>query len=92
MHSDLPFITYNAGPLNKEQWKLRLKEEYKILIQYITNLKKEGQQWFHVEPDIDGIKWKGKCWFIYNMSKYEFDLQFEVTPSLDSCDISTMPF
>ena len=61
-----------------KDWVNRLKEEYLALIKYIEINKKEENDWFKIESDKEGIKWKGKCWMIYEMVKYEFDLEFEV--------------
>lgn len=49
------------------------------LIEYIKMNKKEDNEWFKISSDAKGIKWKGKCWTIYDMVKYEFDLEFEVS-------------
>lgn len=34
----------------------------------------------------EGTRWKGKCWYVHNHVKYEFDLQFNIpatAPELD---------
>eukprot|EP00918_Siedleckia_nematoides_P037653 GHVU01081676.1.p1 GENE.GHVU01081676.1~~GHVU01081676.1.p1 ORF type:complete len:150 (+),score=19.87 GHVU01081676.1:34-483(+) len=74
---DLPHLTVDAGP-NDSQWIERLKEEYTVLIQYVNMNKANDMDWFNIEPNDKGNKWKGRCWYIYNMIKYEFDLQFEI--------------
>eukprot|EP00347_Sterkiella_histriomuscorum_P012350 403368933 len=74
----LPFIKANAGPLDGEAWIERLKEEYTVLIQYIQMNKDEDHDWFEVESNEDGTKWTGKCWYLHNFVRYEFDLQFEI--------------
>ncbi len=38
--------------------------------------KDEDHDWFNVESNEDGSKWNGKCWYIHNFVRYEFDLQF----------------
>ena len=48
------------------------------LIKYIEINKKEENDWFRIESDKEGKKWKGKCWMIYELTKYEFDLEFEI--------------
>ena len=48
------------------------------LIKYIEINKKEDNDWFKIASDKTGQKWSGKCWMIYEMNKYEFDLEFEV--------------
>jgi len=48
--------------------KARSKEEKSYIfsfIRYNENLSFE-------------FRWKGKCWFIHNLVRYDFDLQFEV--------------
>jgi ufm1-conjugating enzyme 1 len=70
----LPFIKTNAGPKDGEQWIERLKEEYMLLIQYIQMNKDDDHDWFNVESNADGTKWHGKCWYIHNFVRYEFDL------------------
>ena len=61
-----------------KNWFDRLKEEYMSLIKYIEINKKEENDWFKIESDKTGTKWKGKCWLVYEMNKYEFELEFEV--------------
>ena len=33
---------------------------------------------FTIAPLDGGNKWVGKCWYIHNLIKYEFDFQFEI--------------
>jgi ufm1-conjugating enzyme 1 len=73
----IPLLNVKAGPKDKE-WPERLKEEYLALIEYVKLNQEEDNEWFQVEPNADGTKWKGKCWYYYNFQKYEFDLQFEI--------------
>ena len=49
-----------------------------VLIEYIKLNKEEDNEWFNVESNGDGTKWHGKCWYIHNLVRYEFDLQFEL--------------
>ena len=76
----IPLLNTNAGPKDKN-WISRLKEEYISLIQYIELNKKDDNEWFQIESDPSGIKWKGKCWTMYEMTKYEFTLEFEIPAS-----------
>ena len=57
-----------------------MKEELASLIAYIKMNKQNDNDWFTVQPlpESGGTKWKGKCWYIHNLLKYEFDLQFEI--------------
>ncbi|EEA07678.1 uncharacterized protein CMU_006010 [Cryptosporidium muris RN66] len=73
----IPLMSLNAGPNNKE-WNNRLKEELSSIIKYITLLKETGQDWFYIKSNPQGTEWTGKCWYIYNMDKYEFDFQFKI--------------
>lgn len=40
--------------------------------------KAEDNDWFKIEPNKEGTKWTGKCWIIYELVKYEFQLEFEI--------------
>lgn len=33
------------------------------------------------------FRWTGKCWYIYNFVRYEFDLQFEIPATYPSTPI-----
>ncbi len=73
----IPVLSVKAGPKDLA-WGERLKEEYLALIEYVKLNQEEDSEWFQVEPNSDGIKWKGTCWIYYNFQKYEFTLQFEI--------------
>jgi ufm1-conjugating enzyme 1 len=49
-----------------------------LLLQYVHNTKESDMNWFKIESDKNGTKWFGKCWFVHNLLKYEFDVRFEV--------------
>eukprot|EP00270_Netrium_digitus_P019486 TRINITY_DN7693_c0_g1_i1.p1 TRINITY_DN7693_c0_g1~~TRINITY_DN7693_c0_g1_i1.p1 ORF type:complete len:180 (+),score=17.10 TRINITY_DN7693_c0_g1_i1:396-935(+) len=75
----IPLLTVKAGPRDGELWKKRLKEEYQALIKYVQMNKANDNDWFQLAPaNPEGTKWKGKCWYVHNLLKYEFDLQFEI--------------
>ena len=76
----IPLLKSKAGPRDDaEAWQARLKEELMALIAYIKWNKQNDNDWFTVSPaNKEGTKWKGKCWYIHNMLKYDFDLQFEI--------------
>lgn len=41
--------------------------------------KQADNDWFLIEPaNKQGTRWKGKCWYVHNMVKYEFEMNFEV--------------
>lgn len=47
--------------------------------QYVQNNKTADNDWFRLESNKDGTRWFGKCWFIHNLLKYEFDVEFDVS-------------
>lgn len=70
--------------------KVNLKKKYLLLIliihltyvfvlQYVQNNKAADNDWFRLESNKEGTKWFGKCWFIHNLLKYEFDVEFDVS-------------
>ncbi|XP_039268237.1 ubiquitin-fold modifier-conjugating enzyme 1-like [Styela clava] len=76
--SSLPLLKTNCGPRDRENWPTRLKEEYQALIIYVKNNKEQDNDWFRLESNKEGTKWFGKCWFIMNLLKYEFDVEFDI--------------
>mmetsp|Transcript_44318 Transcript_44318/g.73837 ORF Transcript_44318/g.73837 Transcript_44318/m.73837 type:complete len:175 (-) Transcript_44318:185-709(-) len=74
----IPLLTTKAGPRDGEEWVKRLKEEYKALITYVQSNKANDNDWFTISSNKEGTKWTGKCWYIHNLLKYEFDLQFDI--------------
>lgn len=53
----LPVLKTNAGPKDGEKWKERLKEEYKVLIEYIKQNKVQDNEWFKIESNKEGTKY-----------------------------------
>jgi ufm1-conjugating enzyme 1 len=79
----IPLLTENAGPRDGEKWEKRLKEEYAALIHYVKLNKETDSVWFSIQSNKQGTKWSGKCWYIHNLLKYEFKVQFDISvPSL----------
>jgi ufm1-conjugating enzyme 1 len=76
----LDLLRTRAGPTDAHQlWMDRLKEEFSALIHYVQLNKSEGNDWFMLENDDEnGVVWTGKCWYFYEMEKYEFNLRFEI--------------
>lgn len=74
----IPLLKTKAGPRDKAQWPQRLKEELQALIEYVKKNKESDNDWFRLEPNSDGTKWFGKCWYIHNLIKYEFDIEFDI--------------
>lgn len=48
-------------------------------VQYTQQNKANDNDWFRLESNKDGTKWFGKCWYIHELLKYEFDIEFEVS-------------
>jgi ufm1-conjugating enzyme 1 len=49
------------------------------LIAYMQMNKAKDNDWFRISAsNPEGTKWKGRCWYVHNLLKYEFDLQFEI--------------
>eukprot|EP00899_Mesostigma_viride_P000643 jgi/Mesvir1/1057/Mv17579-RA.1 len=74
----IPLLTVKAGPRDGDSWKQRLKEELQALIAYININKAGDNDWFTISSNADGTRWTGKCWYIHNLLRYEFDLQFDI--------------
>nr|XP_012145555.1 PREDICTED: ubiquitin-fold modifier-conjugating enzyme 1 isoform X2 [Megachile rotundata] len=76
--SNIPLLQTKAGPRDKELWVQRLKEEYQALIKYVKNNKDSDNDWFRLESNKEGTRWFGKCWYIHNLLKYEFEIEFDI--------------
>lgn len=77
--TQIPLLTTKAGPRDGAAWTSRLKEEYKALIAYTSMNKSKDNDWFRISAaNPEGTRWKGKCWYVHNLLKYEFDLQFDI--------------
>ena len=77
--TQIPLLTTKAGPRDGAAWTTRLKEEYKSLIAYTQMNKSNDNDWFRISAsNPEGTRWTGKCWYVYNLLKYEFDLQFDI--------------
>ena len=46
--------------------------------QYQKVNKEAGNEWFTIESNKTGTRWTGKVWYVHEMRKYEFDLEFEL--------------
>lgn len=44
----------------------------------MQNNKASDMDWFRLESNKEGTKWFGKCWYVHNLLKYEFDVAFDV--------------
>ena len=73
----LPLLTCSASPRDTA-WPDRLRQEYECLISYITKSQEEDNVWFNVEPDDTGLVWRGRCWHIHELIRYEFDMLVEL--------------
>lgn len=77
--TQIPLLSVKAGPRDGAAWTQRLKEEYKALIAYTSMNKAKDNDWFRISAaNPEGTRWTGKCWYIHNLLKYEFDLQFDI--------------
>lgn len=47
-------------------------------LQYVQNNKTADNDWFRLESNKEGTRWFGKCWYIHDLLKYEFDVEFDV--------------
>ncbi|KAI3433735.1 hypothetical protein D9Q98_003542 [Chlorella vulgaris] len=75
----IPLLTVKAGPRDKDEWQKRLKEELQALIQYIGINKAADLDWFTIRPsNKEGTHWAGKCWYVHDLIRYEFDFQFDI--------------
>ena len=74
----IPLLTQKAGPRDGEAWVARLKEELTVLIQYVSTCKVNDTDWFTISSNKEGTRWTGKCWYIHELIRYEFDMEFEV--------------
>eukprot|EP00116_Pleurobrachia_bachei_P003363 sb/3463625/ len=72
----IPILKTKAGPRDKDEWPQRLKEEFGSLIK---NNKEADNDWFRIESNKEGTRWFGKCWYIQDYKKYEFELEFDLT-------------
>ena len=43
--------------------------------------KEKDSDWFTVSSNKEGTEWKGKVWYVHNLLKYEFDLEFDIPPT-----------
>lgn len=48
-------------------------------LEYVENNKNADNDWFRLESNKEGTRWFGKCWYIHDFLKYEFDIEFEVS-------------
>ena len=55
---------------------LVILQELQALIKYIGINKAGDLDWFTIKPtNKDGTHWAGKCWYVHELIKYEFDFQ-----------------
>lgn len=40
--------------------------------------KQNDTSWFNIKSNKEGTKWFGTCWYIHEMIKYEFQVQFDI--------------
>lgn len=65
-------LTWNGLPLQPTPHP----QELQALIKYIEINKRGDMDWFTIKPtNKEGTHWAGKCWYIHDLVKYEFDFQ-----------------
>ena len=47
-------------------------------MRYITNNKEDDMDWFTITPSRDGVVWTGRCWYMHELLKYEFEFEFDL--------------
>ena len=55
-----------------------LPQELQALIKYIQINKGTDSDWFTITSNKDGTYWSGKCWYVHELIKYEFDFEFDI--------------
>ena len=45
----------------------------------MENNKAADNDWFRLESNKDGTRWFGKGWYIQDLLKYEFEIEFDVS-------------
>ena len=45
----------------------------------MKNNKESDNDWFRLESNKEGTRWFGKCWYIHELIKYEFEVEFDVS-------------
>eukprot|EP00732_Lithocolla_globosa_P005895 Lithocolla_globosa_v1_NODE_6431_length_1088_cov_153.830591.p1 type:complete len:163 gc:universal NODE_6431_length_1088_cov_153.830591:514-1002(+) len=74
----IPLMKTKAGPRDGDEWLTRLAEEYNALINFVQVNKEAGSDWFKLESNEDGTKWFGTCWYVHDLLKYEFKIEFDI--------------
>ncbi|XP_011691355.1 PREDICTED: ubiquitin-fold modifier-conjugating enzyme 1 isoform X2 [Wasmannia auropunctata] len=49
-----------------------------LIYRYVKNNKEADNDWFRLESNKEGTRWFGKCWYIQNFLKYEFEVEFDI--------------
>ena len=76
---EIPLLSTRAGPRDGDAWRQRLKEEYRALIAYTSVNKSKDNDWFRIAAaNPEGTRWEGTCWYVHNLRRYEFPLQFDI--------------
>lgn len=57
------------------------EQELQALIKYIEINKAGDLDWFTIKPaNKEGTRWEGKCWYIHDLIRYDFDFQVGAGP------------
>ncbi|MED6278229.1 Ubiquitin-fold modifier-conjugating enzyme 1 [Characodon lateralis] len=76
--SQIPLLKTHAGPRERALWPQRLKEEYQALIRFVEQNKAADNDWFRLESNPEGTRWTGTCWFVHQLLRYEFRVEFDI--------------
>lgn len=53
------------------------KCEHSVMIDF-GEFQQNDNDWFRLESNKDGTRWFGKCWYIHQLLRYEFDVEFDI--------------
>lgn len=61
-----------------KKYLVNLLQELQALIRYIQINKSTDSDWFTITSNKEGTHWSGKCWYIHELIKHEFDFEFDI--------------
>ena len=56
-----------------------ISDTSQLFFQYVQKNKESDNDWFRLESNKEGTRWFGKCWYIHELLKYEFEVEFDVS-------------
>ena len=51
------------------------------MVKYVELNKANDNDFFTIECNPNGTRWTGRCWFVHELLRYEFDLEFDMPVS-----------